>query len=210
LFLDEIGEMPLPLQVKLLRALQEHEVTPVGSSVAETFDTRILAATNRDLAKDVAAGRFREDLFYRLNVIEIAVPSLRDRREDIPLLVKHFVNDASRRQNTVAKQVSKAAMIALLNYDWPGNVRELENAVERAVILSGDEIGLDCLPPKLKEDRTPEIRDREGLRPTLEEIERRYVREILASVEDDKTSAADILGIDLSTLYRKLRKYDEA
>ncbi len=209
LFLDEIGEMPLPLQVKLLRALQEHEVTPVGSSIAEKYDARILAATNKDLADEVAGGRFREDLYYRLNVIEITVPPLRNRREDIPLLVKHFVSRSSGRQNVPDKPVSKEAMLALLNYDWPGNVRELENAIERAVILSTDNIDLDNLPPKVGQTIVGEIRDSEGFRPTLDEMERRYVRDILASVEDDKTRAADILGIDLSTLYRKLKRYDE-
>jgi len=209
LFLDEVGEMPLPLQVKLLRALQEHEVTPVGSSVAEKFDTRIIAATNRDLANEVNEGRFREDLFYRLNVIEITLPPLRSRREDIPVLVKHFAARAIRNQNVGEKPISKQAMSALVNYEWPGNVRELENAIERAVILSSDEIDIDSLPPKISQNNSYEIRDTEGFRPTLEEMERRYVVEILASVNDDKTQAANILGIDLSTLYRKLKRYDE-
>lgn len=207
LFLDEIGEMPLALQVKFLRALQEQEVTPVGSSRAEKFDTRILAATNKDLAAEVAAGRFREDLFYRLNVIEITVPPLRARREDIPLLVKHFVSRSSHKQNAAEKHVSKDAMLALLNYDWPGNVRELENAIERSFILSADEIDVASLPPKISQNPSSEIRDREGLRPTLDQMERRYVLETLASVDDDKTRAAEILGIDLSTLYRKLKRY---
>ncbi|MEP6947313.1 MAG: sigma-54 dependent transcriptional regulator [Acidobacteriota bacterium] len=207
LLLDEIGEMPIALQVKLLRALQEQEVTPVGSSRSEKFDTRILAATNKDLAAEVVAGRFREDLFYRLNVIEITVPPLRSRREDIPLLVKHFVALTSHRQNASEKPVSKVAMLALLNYDWPGNVRELENAIERSFILSADEIDVESLPPKISQNPSSEIRDSEGMRPTLDEMERRYVLEILASVEDDKTLAAEILGIDLSTLYRKLKRY---
>jgi DNA-binding NtrC family response regulator len=207
LFLDEIGEMPLPLQVKLLRALQEQEVTPVGSSDAHKFDTRILAATNKDLAAEVAVGHFREDLFYRLNVIEITVPPLRSRREDIPLLVKHFVAHSSDRQNAPAKPVSKDAMLALINYYWPGNVRELENAIERAFILSADEIDLASLPPKIRQSPVSEIRDSQGLRPTLDEVERRYVLETLTAVDDDKALAAEILGIDLSTLYRKLKRY---
>jgi DNA-binding NtrC family response regulator len=209
LFLDEIGEMPLPLQVKLLRALQEHEVTPIGSSVAEKFDTRILAATNKDLANEVKEGRFREDLYYRLNVIEITLPPLRTRREDIPLLVKHFAARSARSQNVGEKPISRQAMSALVNYEWPGNVRELENAVERAVILGTNEIDIDSLPPKVRQNSSYEIRDTEGFRPTLEEMERRYVVEILATVADDKTQAANILGIDLSTLYRKLKRYDE-
>lgn len=208
LFLDEIGEMPLPLQVKLLRALQEHEVTPVGSSRAEPFDARLLAATNKDLAAEVEAGRFREDLFYRLNVIEIVVPPLRERREDIPLLVKHFVANSARRQSAPVKPVTQEAMLALVNYDWPGNVRELENSIERAFILSTDTIGIDDLPAKIGQNITLKMRDGDGLRPTLDEMERRYLTEVLASVDDDKARAAEILGIDLSTLYRKLKRYD--
>ncbi len=211
LFLDEIGEMPLVLQVKLLRALQEHEVMPVGSSVTHTFDARVIAATNKNLEQEVADGRFREDLFYRLNVLEIIIPPLRSRQEDIPLLIKHFVNKASRGAESVTKMVSKSAMSALINYDWPGNVRELENAIERAAILSSGEIDIDSLPPKIGQSSVGsfETRDIEGLRPTLEETERRYVLEILNDVGEDKNEAANILGIDLSTLYRKLKRYDE-
>ena len=211
LLLDEIGEMPLPLQVKLLRALQEREVTPIGSSNPIEFDARIVAATNKDLEKEVSENRFREDLFYRLNVVEINLPPLRERREDIPLLVKHFSKKAASEQNADSKNVSKEAMYALLNYRWQGNVRELQNAIERAFILSGDEIDLDSLPTRLKSDSSDlfEIRDPEGLRPTLEEMERRYILEILNASNKDKTQAAQILGIDLSTLYRKLKKFNE-
>lgn len=211
LFLDEIGEMPQVLQVKLLRALQEHEVTPVGSSISQPFDARIIAATNKHLEKEVAEGRFREDLFYRLNVLQITVPPLRDRREDIPLLVKHFHEKAHRGNDQGRTVISNDAMHALVNYDWPGNVRELENAVERAGILAAEKIGLDDLPPKIAAAAGGafESRDEDGFRPTLEEMERRYVIEVLESVDEDKARAADILGIDLSTLYRKLKRYDE-
>ena len=210
LFLDEIGEMPLNLQVKLLRALQEHEVTPVGASFPVKFDARIIAATNKNLEREVAENNFREDLFYRLNVVEINLPPLRERREDIPLLVKHFAAKAAREQKAGEKSVTREAVSALLNYKYPGNVRELENAVERAFILSGEEIDLESLPPKVKSnaDNHFEMRDPEGLRPTLEEMERRYILEILKATDDDKTQAANILGIDLSTLYRKLKRYD--
>ncbi len=210
LFLDEIGEMPQTLQVKLLRALQEQEVVPVGASKPVKFDARIIAATNKNLETEVAENRFREDLFYRLNVIEISLPPLRARREDIPLLTKHFIAKFSREQNTNEKQISKEALSAMLNYNWQGNVRELQNAVERAFILSNDEIELENLPPKIRmnTDNNFEMRDPEGLRPTLEEMERRYIVEILDSVGQDKTDAAEILGIDLSTLYRKLKRYD--
>jgi DNA-binding NtrC family response regulator len=211
LLLDEIGEMPQTLQVKLLRALQEHEVTPVGASVPVRFDARIIAATNKNLETEVAENRFREDLFYRLNVIEITLPPLRARREDVSLLAKHFISKFAKEQNRVEKVISKAAMSALVNYQWQGNVRELENAIERAFILSNDEIELENLPPKIKSGAANnfEMRDPEGFRPTLEETERRYILEILKSVSEDKTAAAEILGIDLSTLYRKLKRYEE-
>lgn len=211
LLLDEIGEMPPPLQVKLLRALQEQEVTPVGASKPVKFDARIIAATNKDLETEVAENRFREDLFYRLNVIEISLPPLRARREDIPLLVKHFIGKIAREQNAAEKPVSREAMAALLNYNWPGNVRELQNAVERAFILGNAEIAPADLPPKLiaGTDASFEMRDPKGLRPTLEEMERRYILEIMNAVGQDKAAAAEILGIDLSTLYRKLRRYDK-
>ena len=205
LFLDEIGDMPMSLQVKLLRALQEHEVTPVGASVPVRFDARIIAATNKDLETEVSEGRFREDLFYRLNVVEIDVPPLRSRREDIPLLVKHFIFRSSRAQNADEKAVTKDALAALTSYSWPGNIRELENVIERVFILSEDEINVDSLPPKLQQ---ADMSDSGHSIPTLDEVERRYMMEILESVGDDKTEAANILGIDLSTLYRKLKRYD--
>jgi DNA-binding NtrC family response regulator len=211
IFLDEIGEITPALQVRLLRALQEHEVTPVGSSAPARFDARIIAATNRDLEKEVSENRFREDLFYRLNVIEIHLPPLKERREDIPLLTRHFIKHTAREQSALEKPIAPAAMSALINYHWPGNVRELQNAVERAFTLSGDTIDAESLPPRVREaagDARP-MRDPDGLRPTLAEIERRYIREVINAVNEDKTRAANILGIDLSTLYRKLKRYDE-
>ncbi len=209
LFLDEIGEMPPTLQVKLLRALQEQEVTPVGSSVAIKFNARIISATNKNLENEVAANNFREDLFYRLNVIEISLPPLRERREDIPLLVKHFASQIARQQNKPEKLITKEALAALINFHWQGNIRELQNAVERAFILSNEEIETDNLPPKIKASAQNnfEMNDPEGLRPTLEEMERRYILEIMDAVKEDKTDAAEILGIDLSTLYRKLKRF---
>lgn len=211
IFLDEIGEMPLSLQVKLLRALQEHEVTPVGASLPVKFDARIIAATNKNLETELAENRFREDLYYRLNVIEIHLPPLRTRREDIPLLAKHFVTKNAREQQLPEKSIAKETLSALVGYNWQGNVRELENAMARAFILSGEEITLEFLPPKIRQfsNGSLEIRDPEGFRPTLEEMERRYIMEVLETVDDDKTNAAIILGIDLSTLYRKLKKYEE-
>jgi DNA-binding NtrC family response regulator len=208
--LDEVGEITPAMQVRLLRALQEHEVTPLGSSIAVPFDARIICSTNRDLEKEVAEGRFREDLFYRLNVIEIHLPPLRQRREDIPLLVRNFITRTAREQERNEKAIEPEAMSALINYSWPGNVRELQNAIERAFTLSGDVIDLDSLPPRVREATNVQttMRDPDGLRPTLEEIERRHILETLAAVNQDKARAANILGIDLSTLYRKLKRYD--
>ena len=208
IFLDEIGEMPPPLQVRLLRALQEYEVTPVGASVPVKFDARIIAATNRDLEKEVEAGNFREDLFYRLNVIEMTLPPLRERRADIPALVRHFLSRSAERQSTVEKPISDDAMAALRSYEWPGNVRELENAVERASILSGDEIRAEDLSPRIRRSAGGGEYS-ENVRASLEEVERRYVLETLESTGHDKVAAAKILGIDLSTLYRKLKRYEE-
>ncbi len=209
-FLDEIGEMPPALQVKLLRALQEQEVTPVGSPVPVKFDARIISATNKNLEKEVADANFREDLFYRLNVIEISLPPLRERREDIPLLARHFVARIAREQNTLEKPIAKSAMAALSAYDWKGNVRELQNSIERAFILSDETIEADDLPPKIASSSGAgfEMRDPEGIRPTLDETERNYIVQIMNSVGQDKSAAAEILGIDLSTLYRKLKRYD--
>lgn len=211
LFLDEIGEMPQPLQVKLLRAVQEQEVTPIGASEPVSFDVRIIAATNKDLEKEVTEKRFREDLFYRLNVVEINVPPLRERREDIPLLAKHFAARTAREQNAEEKALTREALSALVNHKWRGNVRELMNAIERAYLLSAGEIDLESLPPRIRNGSEGgfEMKDPEGIRPTLEEIERRYILETLQAVKNDKSTAAEILGIDLSTLYRKLKKYNE-
>jgi two-component system, NtrC family, response regulator AtoC len=208
-FLDEVGEISAAMQVRLLRALQEHEVVPLGSSTAVPFDARIICATNRDLEKEVSEGRFREDLFYRLNVIEIYLPPLRERREDIPLLARSFITRTARDQQRDEKSIEPAAMSALINYTWPGNIRELQNAIERAFTLSNDAIDLDSLPPRVRDAASPTpMRDPDGLRPTLEEIERRHIFETLVSVNQDKARAANILGIDLSTLYRKLKRYD--
>ncbi|HEX8491997.1 MAG TPA: sigma-54 dependent transcriptional regulator [Pyrinomonadaceae bacterium] len=209
--LDEVGEITPAMQVRLLRAIQEHEVTPLGSSQPVAFDARIICATNRDLEKEVSEGRFREDLFYRLNVIEIHLPPLRERREDIPLLVRNFITRTAREQSSNEKGIEPAAMSALINYNWPGNIRELQNAIERAFTLSGEQIDLDSLPPRVRDaglQQSAGVRDPDGLRPTLEEIERRHILETLAAVNQDKARAANILGIDLSTLYRKLKRYD--
>ncbi|HQY68314.1 MAG TPA: sigma-54 dependent transcriptional regulator [Pyrinomonadaceae bacterium] len=207
LFLDEIGEMPFALQVKLLRALQEHEVTPVGATRPVPFDARILAATNKDLANEVENGTFREDLYYRLNVVEIAIPPLRYRREDIPLLIQHFVAKHRRGSGVPISGLSKPVMDALCGYDWPGNIRELENTIERATILGGNEIRLEDLPAKLLANTRNT--DSSSFGPTLDEVEKKYVLEVLTAFGEDKNATARILGIDLSTLYRKLKKFNE-
>lgn len=208
LFLDEVGDMPPSLQVKLLRALQEREVTPVGASVPVPFDARIITATNRRLETEVAKGRFREDLYYRLNVIEIDVPPLRERREDIPVLIDYFISNAARRHGYVQKEVSAKALELLCGYDWPGNVRELEHAVERALILSGDQIDIDGLPAKVTGNTGPAA-EGESIR-SLEDVERDHIFKVMETVSQDKAAAAKILGIDLSTLYRKLKRYEIA
>ena len=206
-FLDEVGETPLATQVKLLRALQEREIIPVGGTQPVKIDCRLVAATNADLEKEVAEGRFRADLFYRLNVIPIRLPSLRQRRDDIPLLVDHFLRRYA--QNNPPKTVSPEAMELLMKYDWPGNVRELENVMERALILDeGGVIGAEDLPDKIRfgvAHRGSLIIDSPNL--TLEELEKEYILKVLNYTRWQKKKASDLLGINASTLYRKLIAY---
>jgi DNA-binding NtrC family response regulator len=208
-FLDEIGETTPATQVKLLRALQHREVIPVGSTEAIPIDTRVLAATNRDLDEEIRAGNFRSDLYYRLNVIAIHLPPLRTRRDDIPLLANHFLQRIAAGRQEPAKQLTDAATSAMMEYAWPGNVRELENALERAIILtSGDEIGIGALPERITEPRTePLISARTPPNPTLEAVERAYIMWVLQSESGNKSRTAEVLGIDPSTLYRKLSRY---
>src|SRR5262245_8852025 len=206
-FLDEVGDMPIATQVKLLRALQEREIIPVGGTQPIKIDCRLVAATNSDLEKEVAAGRFRADLFYRLNVIPIRLPALRQRRDDIPILVDHFLKRHA--QNHAAKTVSKDAMDLLMRYDWPGNVRELENVMERALILDeSGVIGPDDLPEKIRfghSQRGSLVIDTPTL--TLDELEKEYILKVLNHTRWQKKRASEILGINASTLYRKLRGY---
>ena len=206
--LDEVGEMTPATQVKLLRALQQREVLPVGATESIPINTRVIAATNRDLERDVKTGQFRSDLYYRLNVIAIHLPPLRQRREDIPLLAEAFL----RRAKDPSRILSSEAMSALCEYDWPGNVRELENALERAsIVTSGNVIKADSLPERVT-SRSGEhlVRDAERLDPTLDMIERAYIKWVLEANAGNKTRAADVLGIDPSTLHRKLQKMDGA
>ena len=210
LFLDEIGEMPLSLQAKLLRVLQQGEVQRVGCDETIKVDVRVIAATNRVLADEVAAGRFREDLFYRLNVIGLEVPPLRARREDIPLLASTFLERHAAANRKTIKGFTPQAMDAMLRYGWPGNVRELENAVERAVILSGGEYVADrALPLAVQNAPVPDA-DGEELAlgsMSLEDVERKAIEATLRETEDNKSEAARRLGITRATLHSKLKKY---
>ncbi|MFO0775332.1 MAG: sigma-54 dependent transcriptional regulator [Nitrospiraceae bacterium] len=213
LFLDEIGELPVTLQAKLLRAIQEKEIRRVGSPRPTSVDVRIIAATNVDLTEEAKAKRFREDLFYRLNVIEIRLPPLRDRREDIPLLVETFLEKCARALNRPARTVAEAAMARLVDYPWPGNVRELENVIERAVTLSRTPvIAVEDLPATVREARGErEVIDLGVDRDwPLQEVERRYILRILDKTGGNKVQAAQLLGIDRKTLYRKLAEIGES
>jgi DNA-binding NtrC family response regulator len=206
LFLDEIGGVGPALQARLLRALQEGEIRRVGANEAVAVDVRVLAATNRDLAAAVKEGRFREDLFYRLNVVTIRIPPLRERREDVPLLADHFVAKYGRDRGAI----TPAARDLLVAYDWPGNVRELENVIERALALNaGGVIVPEDLPDRIR-GAAPAAIPGPGSseRPTLADVERRYAALVLAEAGGNKTRAAEVLGIDRKTLYRIL-KLDE-
>ena len=210
-FLDEVAEMSPSLQVKLLRALQEREVIPVGATSPVSIDVRVIAATNRDLELEMRRGTFRSDLYYRLNVIALHLPPLRERIDDLPLLADHFLQRLSSERNRKGGplRLSPEALAAMQRYDWPGNVRELENALERAaVITKGDVIGLDALPRRIVEaPATPLVSDRPHVNPTLEVIERAYIMWVLQAEGGNKARAAEVLGIDPSTLYRKLNRY---
>lgn len=209
LFLDEIGEMPLSMQVKLLRVLQEGEIRPVGSSSNKKVDVRIIAATNKDLRKEVAEQRFREDLFYRLNIIELQIPPLHERQDDIPLLCNHFVDKYSKELNRPVKGLTREALFALTRYDWPGQVRELENVIERAFLLcNGDYITLEDLPSQILSgmNENGDQESMESLNDAMLTFERNYIQHMLAITNRQKGETARLLGVDPSTLYRKMEK----
>jgi two-component system response regulator HydG len=215
IFLDEVGETSPPMQAKLLRVLQEKEIQRVGSEETIPVDVRIVAATNRDLENDVQAGRFREDLYYRLNVMNLAVPPLRERLEDVPLLAQHFLDKYAQRNRKSVRGFAPLAMDLLLKYDWPGNVRELENTIERAVILlSGEHVTEKQLPPRIAGLSTappaqafaaPAATD--GSR-TLEDMEKAAIIATLAATDGNKSETARRLGISRKTLHNKLKAYD--
>jgi two-component system response regulator AtoC len=211
LFLDELGDLPVALQVKLLRALQESEVRRVGDNASRSVDVRLVAATARDLEADVAEGKFRPDLYYRINVVRIHLPALRDRSEDIPELVRHFVDRFNRRLGLRVTGVTAAAMRALVEYPWPGNVRELENVVERAMVLTdGPQLDMEQLPtlaaPVARSDAAASPLDLSVKRRT-EELERALIKEALERTRGNRTRAAKLLDLSHRALLYKIRDY---
>jgi DNA-binding NtrC family response regulator len=210
LFLDEIGELPLAVQPKMLRALQQGAVRRVGANTERPVKLRVVAATNRDLDQDVSAGRFREDLYWRLNVIRLRVPPLRERPFDIPLLVEHFIAKAAEATGGTPLDISPEALAVLTAYSWPGNVRELENAIERAVAFArGATLLAEDLPERTRTGGSVAGLIARSLtqKMTLRQLEREYILEMLRCTEGNKARAADLLGIDRKTLYRKLDEY---
>ncbi|MFQ5847628.1 MAG: sigma-54-dependent transcriptional regulator [Candidatus Methylomirabilales bacterium] len=208
LFLDEISETSPSMQVRLLRAIQEGEVKPVGGEQPTRVDVRIIAATNQDLAQAMAAGRFRPDLYYRLNVIGIHLPDLRERREDILLLAQHFLQLYHKRLKREVREIAPDALALLLDYDWPGNVRELENCIERAVVLTrGESIRPEHLPGSLRQ-LTTERSLTFAVGTSLEVLERQALLATLREVKGNKAAAARLLGISQRTLYRKIKRYN--
>ncbi|WP_417730894.1 sigma-54-dependent transcriptional regulator [Rosistilla oblonga] len=210
IFLDELGEMPLSMQAKLLRALEQGAARPVGGSTERAFDVRLLTATNRDLEAMVEAGTFREDLFYRINVIQIEMPPLRSRGTDVLILAQHFIDQFAQQANRPIGGLSEAAAQKLVDYNWPGNVRELRNVIQRAVALTRyDRIAPEDLPEKIRSHRGKQVliggEDPAELLP-MEAVEARYIQHVLEAVDGNKTTAAKILGFDRKTLYRKLRE----
>ena len=208
LFLDEIADMSLGMQVKLLRVIQEREVQRLGSSRATPVDIRLIAATHRDLRDEVAAGRFRQDLYYRLDVIGLHLPPLADRRDDIPLLAFYFLRKHAARMSRAVDDIDPAAIAVLLDYDYPGNIRELENIIERGVALAQEgQLSIANLPATLVEHRVHVVREEAGRLPTLAEREADYIRYVLERSGQNRTRAAKSLGIDRVSLWRKLKKY---
>ncbi|MCI8810501.1 MAG: sigma 54-interacting transcriptional regulator [Oscillibacter sp.] len=208
-FLDEIGDLPLPMQVKLLRVLQEKEIQRIGSNVREPVNVRVLAATNRDLYAMVREGKFRSDLYYRLNVVTLYIPALRERREDIPLLAKALVQKFARREGVMVEGITKAAMDCLTSYDWGGNVREMENALERAINFVGKDrwIQVEHLPVYITGARSETYQKSGNLKEIVAEAERRAIVDTLLQCRNSKSVAAKKLGICRTTLYEKMEKY---
>ncbi len=208
LFLDEITEMSPSMQVKLLRVIQERELFRLGGTEPVKIDVRFIAATNRDVQDAIKSGQFRQDLYYRLNVVSIKIPPLSERRDDIPLLIQYFLKKYSILMKKDVKEVSEDVMALLMNYDFPGNVRELENIIQRGVALTkSNRIEVENLPEDLRQFSFRIFRKKEGRIPSLEEQEKAYIKWVLKEVGGNKTLAAQILGIDRVSLWRKLKKY---
>ena len=208
IFLDEIAELSPALQVKLLRVLQEMLVRPVGSTKAYSVDVRVIAATNRDLDRTIAEGRFRQDLYYRLNVVRVSLPPLRTRREDIPALVNHFMRRFNRRFHRDVRGITPEALATLDTYDFPGNVRELENLIERAYAMGArEQVTLADLPTLSRSVATPAATATTGAIPQLADVEKELILRALAFYRDDKEAAAKALGISRRTIYRRLKEY---
>ena len=208
-FFDEIGNISLNMQAKILRAIQEKEIRRVGDTKLISVDVRVISATNRDLKQAVDEGTFREDLYYRLSVIPIQLPPLRERREDIPILVSHFIQKYNhRRRGRDIESISDSALAAILNYTWPGNIRELENVIERAMVIEESSIiHLSSLPGHIL-SKTGAVQGEEGDIETLAQIEKRHIEYVMKQVEGNISKAARVLQIDRKTLYDKIRKYD--
>jgi DNA-binding NtrC family response regulator len=210
LFLDEIGEIAVNLQAKLLRAIEEKEVRPLGANKNVTVDARVISASNRDLEQHVRDGNFRQDLYYRLNVIRIELPPLRERAEDIPLLIEHFIRKFNPQARRTVDGIESAALSALMSHRWPGNVRELEHTIERAVLLGKRAtIGVEDLPPAMiaAGDNDAPLEKAVARGYTLHELEKEYIQRVMEITKGNKTEAARILGVDRTTLYRKLEDY---
>jgi two-component system, NtrC family, response regulator HydG len=213
LFLDEVGDMPLATQIKLLRVLESHEITRVGSNEPIKVNVRILSATNQDLQELIASGRFRQDLYHRLKVVTIRLPRLAERSQDIPLLIEHFVKQASKRHNKQISGVSTAARRKLMSYDWPGNVRQMRNVIENMVVVDYDGVlDLDDLPTEFEEE-SEKVTDASSTALTslvgkpISEIERLFIIETLKLTGGNREEAASLLGIGERTLYRKINQY---
>jgi transcriptional regulator with PAS, ATPase and Fis domain len=207
-FLDEIGDMPLPMQIQLLRVIQEREMLRVGGTKPVFVDVRFIAATHRDLQQDVQAGHFRQDLYYRLNVIAIRLPPLAEREDDISLLANFFLARKRSAMQKEIRSIEPEAMALLCQYGWPGNVRELENTIERAVAMAeGDTVRATDLPPHINQLAIETYRHTTGEIPTLAEMEKRYILWMLEKFEGNKTQAATAMGIDRVSLWRKLKRY---
>jgi len=208
LFLDEITEMPPTLQAKLLRVLEEREVRPLGDTTSYPIDLRIISTSNCDITSSIQQGRFREDLYYRLKVIDIDMPALRERREDIPILVQHFIQKFSKELKKAVSTISGDALKILLNYPWPGNVRELENILQRAITLSRHEvISPEDLPPSIIQKADEKLFEKAMEEKfTLDQLEKEYIRRVLIETGGNKSKAAERLGLDRKTLYRKLQE----